>query len=101
MTDILIRGMEMPPTGNYFVMVENEPGIEPNVNAWKRQQNGELKHFAFCPLVEIPPHGRLIDADEAYDALLYGMVMTGYQSRALNCIGSCETIIPSNKEDAE
>ena len=63
MADILIRGMEMPPTGNYFVMIENEPGIEPNVTVWKRQQNGELKHFSFCPLVELPEHGDLIDRD--------------------------------------
>ena len=78
MADILIRGMEMPKDcGKCFV--------------------GDRTICAdACPLVELPPHGRLIDADEAYDALLNRMVMTGYQSRAINCIEGCETIIPAD-----
>ena len=55
--NILIKGMELPPTGNYFMMVENEPGIKPNMTVWKRQPTGELEHFAFGEIVEIPAEG--------------------------------------------
>ena len=60
---ILIEGMAMPPTGNYFMMVENKPGIEPNVTVWSRKLTGDLEHFAFFHPIEIPPHGDLIDRD--------------------------------------
>ena len=90
MADILIRGMEMPPTGNYFMMVENEPGIEPNVTVWKRQQNGELKHFSFCPLVELPEHGDLIDRDALpQDRVEWEDVV------------NAPVVIPANKEAGE
>ena len=39
-----------------------------------------------CPLIEVPPHGDLIERKAAYDSILDGMVMTGYQSMALDCI---------------
>ena len=43
----------------------------------------------WCPLVEVKePHGRLIDADKAYDAMTYEMCGTGFQSRALRVLES-------------
>lgn len=44
---------------------------------------GEWREYKAVP---VPPHGDLIDRKTAYDSLLNGMVMTGYQSRALDCI---------------
>lgn len=42
-----------------------------------------------CPLVEIKtPHGRLIDADKAYDTMVYEMCGTGFQSRASSVLES-------------
>ena len=70
MSDILIRGMEMPKrcidcpceydcilckaTGNQFM--------------YRSEANGGYVDFCDtrmpdCPLIELPPHGRLIDAD--------------------------------------
>lgn len=53
-----------------------------------------------CPLVPVPPHGDLIERKTAYDSLLNGMVMTGYQSMALDCISDfyVPTIIPASEE---
>ena len=61
---VLIRGMEMPDDcgacpletdygtcGYYSLFVEAGHDSE----VWKRRDD--------CPLVEVPPHGRLIDAD--------------------------------------
>lgn len=52
-----------------------------------------------CPLVHVPPHGDLIERKTAYDSLLNGMAMTGYQSRALDCISDfyVPTIIPAEE----
>lgn len=50
---ILIKGMEMPKSGCVITIYK----IDGNFYASK---NGT----ELCPLVEIPPHGRLIDADE-------------------------------------
>lgn len=57
----------------------------------------------WCPLVSVPKHGDLIDRKTAYDSLLNGMVMTGYQSRALDCIAeySVPTTIPADGTDTD
>ena len=59
-----------------------------------------------CPLIEIPPHGRLIDADRfdvfAYDsdaAKKYGDTFDGGVEYVLDVIAQSDTIIPADKED--
>lgn len=58
MSDVLIKGMEMPQTC-YECDIED--------GGWC-QLVGDTVHFDSrdhrCPLVEVKPHGRLIDADE-------------------------------------
>ena len=53
MADILIRGMEMPKACNEC----------PLINCVHDNQ-GYYPIPEKCPLVEVPPHGRLIDADD-------------------------------------
>ena len=58
---ILIRGMEMPKSCNECIMsIEQACMINGNIisDYWTR-----LDRPTDCPLVELPPHGRLIDAD--------------------------------------
>lgn len=68
MSDVLVRGMEMPKgcnvcrfmkfqgSGSVFCRC-NGKRIEYSYSAMKKRPD-------FCPLVEVPtPHGRLIDAD--------------------------------------
>ena len=59
------------------------------------------KKEADCPLVAVPDHGDLIDRSAALDSLMNGMVMTGYQSRAMGCVDEIcvPTIIPADKEE--
>lgn len=48
-----------------------------------------------CPLVEVPEkHGRLIDADKAYDVMTYEMCGTGFQGRAC-CVLESELYTPT------
>lgn len=61
MADLLIKGMEMPRTCWDCVCVNGEFGY--------CQVNGQSicgfdSKSSWCPLVEVPTHGRLIDADE-------------------------------------
>lgn len=60
--NILIKGMEMPKDCNKCPMtVEGYCRIigYPNGDAMNKRYKP-----LWCPLVEIPPHGRLIDVDE-------------------------------------
>lgn len=54
----------------------------------------------WCPITALPEtHGDLIDRDAAQESLRTGMVMTGYQSAALECIREfyVPTIIPEER----
>ena len=57
--DILIKGMEMPKACGYCFAYDDEYcqcSLEPSYDGqWSRDNH--------CPLVELPPHGRLIDGD--------------------------------------
>lgn len=48
-------------------------------------------------------HGRLIDADEAKENMMYAMCGTGYQTKAMNVLNeyNTPTIIEADKEEEE
>lgn len=92
---ILIKNMEMPTEGEY------------NMTLYVCSDGSAYMDVASLPVdndkfevVPVPPHGDLIERKEAHDSLLSGMVMTGYQSRALDCINEIyvPTIIPASEE---
>ena len=64
---VLIKGMEMPTSCNDCPLAGDfKCNLMPSIPALCKEydmavQNG--KRLNNCPLVEIPPHGRLIDAD--------------------------------------
>ena len=61
---ILIKGMEMPkPFDHLFV------GKTLRVICMVRNKTEDGDDVVWYPLIEIPPHGRLIDADELYKAI--------------------------------
>ena len=96
---VYIKGMELPCACVFCELYEADL-------YWCRGAKKEVpyspedKRAKFCPLVPVPPHGDLIERKTAYDSLLDGMVMTGYQSRALDCIAEYRvpTIIPASEE---
>lgn len=67
MREILIKGMEMPKYcchcrfesssihGQYCILTKRFTRLDDN-------EDGSKRHIS-CPLVEVPTHGRLIDAD--------------------------------------
>ena len=69
---ILIKGMEMPKCcDNCWAL--DDYGDYPRCRITEEQRGYNFpireKRMDFCPLVEIPPHGRLIDADELFDKI--------------------------------
>lgn len=58
------------------------------------KQHGDWNEPQNCPLVNVPPHGRLIDAD----ALCEGRVSN---DNVVICAKCAPTIIPADKEGEE
>lgn len=98
---ILIKGVEMPKSCNECPFGKEKQfdfGIVCTLlNGTTLDVTSRPK--GICPLVPVPPHGRLIDADELYDSMMMAMVMTGYQVRALIEIDFAPTIVPADKDN--
>lgn len=103
---VLIKGFEKPDHCLRCPMkgIDDEcvlQGVEvcDEYEDWKQQ-------MANCPLVPVPPHGRLIDADALYREIKaecnpYGNPSIGYDDglKVLGIIGSTPPVIPA--EDGE
>ena len=104
MSDILIRGMEMPKICYaciFFAQTdywnkENEADIlshckRTGEKTWE-SVNGYLPN---CPLVPVPPHGRCVDAD----ALIKKTPVVSYEiyENIRTLLESAPTIIPATK----
>lgn len=61
---VLIKGMKMPKECADCYIRERDtcPLLKANVSGWGRMGN--------CPLIELPDHGRLIDADALDTSIL-------------------------------
>lgn len=57
MSGIYIKGMEMPKTGTVIAIYRTK-------GKFYAAQNGKT-----CPLISVPDHGRLIDADVLRDSI--------------------------------
>lgn len=106
---VLIKGMEMPKDGCKDCIFVNRKWCGDICPFLKRGVTGNVERGGFqtdCPLVSVPPHGRLIDGDVAeaisftaedaegrdfYDGILY----------AADCISKQPTIIPAEKDGAK
>ena len=72
MSDILIRNMEMPkkcltcPCLEYNMFDDDIDGY---CKMLKTKITNSDKHHPNYPLIELPPHGRLIDGDKFYKVM--------------------------------
>ena len=69
---ILIRGMEMPSCNDCPLAGDFKCNLMPSIPALCKEydiaiQNG--KRLDDCPLVEIPPHGRLIEKNAVFELI--------------------------------
>ena len=98
MSDILIKNMEMPKT---CAKCQIKDVIE--CTRWKLVRSVVLDRHKDCPLIPIPPHGRLGDLDKLESGLL-DMAKHQYGERQQGILGCCATIrltpaiIPAEEE---
>lgn len=78
---ILITGMDMPREGQ--VLVIDSVG-QVWVHEWPMRGYIKIDKATAVPVPT--PYGDLIERKTAYNSIFNGMVMTGYQSKALDCI---------------
>ena len=111
MADILIRGMEMPKEGCKDCLLVKRGQVFDICPFLKREVNGNVERGGKpldCPLVPVPPHGRLIDADALmnlirehsypltahFNSTDYGMFTIGIQQ----AVDETPTIIEAEEE---
>ena len=96
---VLIKGMEMPKSCTLCELLYNDGRVfycplqskEANLKAYLL-----IELYENCPLVEVPPHGRLIDAD-ALNKAIRTDIMGGLNYEYF--IETAPTIIESEGED--
>ena len=100
MVDLLIRGMELPSCCYEcpcVTTVDIGVGIAYGCVSLKAMMYDPSDRLDECPLVEIPDHGRLIDAD----SLVTMAREYGYELVSVDRIIAAQTIIPASKEGGE
>ena len=92
---VLIKGMEMPKSCGkcifryeYICMLNHEMVFKSTNNRHKN-----------CPLIEIPPHGRLIDADALEADTEWDDREDGYISYSKVAIKCAPTIIEAEEDE--
>ena len=109
MSGIYIKGMEMPTNcDSCRIMVFEDTNCVPELFCgcpivFKAHPQGKNHRPDYCPLVEIPDHGRLIDADALpiNNPIHSMMIFGGEIVIAKSAIDNAPTIIPADKEGGE
>jgi len=95
---VLIKGMEMPKACYECRMYEADiyycAAAERDIDI----SDSSVGRCSFCPLVPVPPHGRLIDAD-ALEALFWDG-QCYFTENIKYKIKNIETIIPAEEGEA-
>lgn len=95
---VLIKGMEMPPQGEFkHIRIYDDGDVTVEVDTGKEVYEAVIAHA-----VQIPPHGRLIDADALIDAgwqLSRDNIFTGKYEIAL--LSSVPTIIEAKGRETD
>ena len=108
MSDVLTKGMKMPPKGEYSATINVHGDGKAYIDFDDvREMSAYTVLFAQCELVEVPPHGRLIDVRmlceksyRHYEGFMKGKI--DGRTALLNIekeIIDAPTIIPAEKEE--
>lgn len=114
---VYIRGMEMPKNCIKCKLCVSYKCVLTGEIRWSDEFDYDSKRFEDCPLVPVPPHGRLIDADalitkdnKDYEAALDATTTVATKSMIMriheqmqSVISETPTIIPAEpcKEKGE
>lgn len=103
---IYIKGMEMPTNCEKCPFLDYEEGFcfasgAKGKSGWYeftlRPDEIKDRRHDDCPLVTVPPHGRLIDADALPNKDVYDQYWRGY-GYSQYVIDAAPTIIPASEE---
>lgn len=97
---ILVKGMEMPRNCDRCNVCDYEQGCCLVFGEGERGTGGKKDgRMEWCPLVEIPPHGRLIDADALDKRIEEGgcCCTEEYAEWMGECIDNAPTIIEAEE----
>ena len=101
---ILVNGMEMPKNCYQCRMVDYcqylwKPYDLDDYSDLQDMIEGGFTRADNCPLVEVPPHGRLIDADEFYEALTMDDRVSIIEAiHVKSILSEVTTVIPASEE---
>ena len=97
---ILIKGMEMP-TSCYFCPMTNDGFYLCKANNPYRQLEDDCEEHrpSWCPIVELPTHGDLIDRDEQIERAWRLNLST--RELIEEMLKTAPTVIPADKEENE
>ena len=100
---ILIRDMEMPKNCaecKMWCICECLNDFEDFESICYAVEDGDLVRDKNCPLIELPPHGRLIDADRIeYENVYFEDVGESYEIVGKDDINELPTVIEAEGED--
>ena len=96
---ILVKGMRMPKACYECRMYEADiyycAAAERDIDI----SSSDEGRCSFCPLAPVPPHGRLIDADEFLNRAIGTKCFRGdYALMLEELVGESTTIIPASEE---
>ena len=90
--DILIRNMEMPKEGHYYLEVFFDGEIRKCTNPLEGFVNTD------ATAIELPPHGRLVNLDDVYEAINRDIVPKGiFLSDFYKAFADIPTIVEASK----
>ena len=94
---VLIKGMDMPKTCIMCWLSPICPIWVKEVSRYKGYDN----RLPNCPLVEVPPHGRLIDADELETDTEWTECRDDYTAFSRAQINAAPTIIEAEEGEGD
>ena len=101
MSDLLIRGMDMPIDGFITVTITSDGRVVGNSKR-ERDKFEYLKNEDIAIAVPVPPHGRSIDAEALKVSLVFAEKTAKWAAPALRAvlmvIDEMPTIIPPEEE---
>ena len=102
---VLIKGMEMPKNCSGCPLNYDQMACKVTGTRWWSDTmvlmgfDSDKERLYDCPLIELPPHGRLIDADELANKTFYSKTSAPYITYRAFC--DAPTVIEAEGSEIE
>ena len=104
---VLIKGMEMPKEGFIEIIIRDDGTVQQTGQSYRIDGTDYYTPYVgemptMFEAVEVPPHGRLIDANALFEEIYKAWGITADASDCsvlMQLINDAPTIIPADKEE--